>query len=721
LKLNRLENPYTYEIEQFQPNEFDLKKVDEPIKSPPSLEATTFKYIDELKDLIEMCEHLMDRSKVKEIAVDLEHHNYRSFLGFTCLMQISTRDCDYIIDTIRLRSELYRLNEPFTDFTLLKVLHGADFDIEWLQKDFGVFIVNMFDTGQACRVLQYPHFSLSYLLQRFCSIQADKKFQLADWRMRPLSDDMIKYAREDTHYLLYIYDNIKNELLKTNNNNNNNTGLEPILETYEKSKLICKKSYRKPQFYSKRFQTLCQYNSHLNAKQMKGLNDLYAWRDKIARETDESTEYVLKNHQLLKIAELLPREMYGILALCNPVSSIVESNVHEILDIVKKARQFQGVVTSLDTNPLVEVDDNNKIKQQEQQKLKNNETILDSIVHLASYDPNNIIDCPHDLPHSSDRNSNSQDGRHTDHSAMTTNQFELFKPLSSAEKKRDELLPNDLFILGDNDINQILSLENDEKTKKNKKLNEKVQVIKSSLKNPFEIFLPKELRRSNCENEGNVWTLLKQETKSTISATTSKADNQSIINNNESEANNDENLISLKKQSRLEKLTSNGRTKKKNLKNVDFTDAIIEYNKTKHQKNKEKALGCETIDDNINNDDDDDEQQSDVSKSIQKNLQFLSKSIRKESEAATLTKEKAHKNIQQLFSYDSKSINDKFSKAALQPNQQKQFDPTMLESYAPSSSNGKKNNAGSRVNKRRTTNALTRAKHTKSETFNTNK
>jgi exosome complex exonuclease RRP6 len=36
---------------------------------------------------------------VTEIAVDLEAHSYRSFLGFVCLMQLSTRDEDWLIDT----------------------------------------------------------------------------------------------------------------------------------------------------------------------------------------------------------------------------------------------------------------------------------------------------------------------------------------------------------------------------------------------------------------------------------------------------------------------------------------------------------------------------------------------------------------------------------------------------------------------------------------------
>jgi len=59
--------------------------------------------------------------KAPEIAVDLEHHSYRSFAGFLCLMQISTRAEDWIIDTLSLREELTELNEVFTNPNIIKV------------------------------------------------------------------------------------------------------------------------------------------------------------------------------------------------------------------------------------------------------------------------------------------------------------------------------------------------------------------------------------------------------------------------------------------------------------------------------------------------------------------------------------------------------------------------------------------------------------------------
>ena len=54
---------------------------------------------------------------------------------------------------------------------IVKVLHGADKDIQWLQRDFGIYVANMFDTAQASRVLEYPGHGLGYLLQHFCAVK----------------------------------------------------------------------------------------------------------------------------------------------------------------------------------------------------------------------------------------------------------------------------------------------------------------------------------------------------------------------------------------------------------------------------------------------------------------------------------------------------------------------------------------------------------------------
>lgn len=50
----------------------------------------------------------------------------------------------------------------------------------------------MFDTCQASKVLGLKSFSLSFLLKYYCDIEINKEFQLSDWRIRPLSTNLIK-------------------------------------------------------------------------------------------------------------------------------------------------------------------------------------------------------------------------------------------------------------------------------------------------------------------------------------------------------------------------------------------------------------------------------------------------------------------------------------------------------------------------------------------------
>mmetsp|Transcript_4537 Transcript_4537/g.6845 ORF Transcript_4537/g.6845 Transcript_4537/m.6845 type:complete len:190 (+) Transcript_4537:616-1185(+) len=171
-----LPHPYQFEIEKFDDSVEDIadsfKKV-EPQKYKPK-EDTPFLYVETEEQLAELKTHLEAHS---EIAIDLEAHTMRSYNGLTCLMQISTRERDFIVDTLKLRSKLGpALLHIFDDPDKVKVLHGADMDIQWLQRDFGLYIVNMFDTGQAARVLQLKSAGLAFLLQSYCGVIADKKY-----------------------------------------------------------------------------------------------------------------------------------------------------------------------------------------------------------------------------------------------------------------------------------------------------------------------------------------------------------------------------------------------------------------------------------------------------------------------------------------------------------------------------------------------------------------
>lgn len=180
---------------------------------PLPLESTPYTFIATVEELESATTRL---SGATRLALDIEHHSTHTYLGQTCLIQLSTGDQDYVIDAIALRSAIpFLLGPLLTSPRILKVVHGGGSDVLWLLRDFGMRLINVFDTEKACQVLGYTgrQRSLKHLLQKFCEVTADKSLQTADWRQRPLSDAQVEYARTDVHWLLCIADCLNKELI----------------------------------------------------------------------------------------------------------------------------------------------------------------------------------------------------------------------------------------------------------------------------------------------------------------------------------------------------------------------------------------------------------------------------------------------------------------------------------------------------------------------------
>jgi len=171
-------------------------------------------------------------------------------------------------------------------------------DCLWLARDFGLYVVNLFDTGQAARQLEYPSASLAYLLQRHANLtdidEMKGKYQLSDWRVRPLETDQLRYARSDTHYLLAIYDRLKLELWNKN-------GVEAIQKVVDLSTAVSRQRFTKDIFDPEGWRKSPMGTSNLSADQQHRAQLLWDWRDMTARREDESPAFVLPQKVMPKI------------------------------------------------------------------------------------------------------------------------------------------------------------------------------------------------------------------------------------------------------------------------------------------------------------------------------------------------------------------------------------------------------------------------------------
>jgi exosome complex exonuclease RRP6 len=336
-------NPYEFEYSSLTYPSWLLEDptISIPFKPSP---AQPFEYIDEEDDLLRVVDELIG---IKELAVDLEHHSIRSFQGITCLMQMSSREKDYIIDVIALRSHMYLLSPIFANPDIVKVFHGCEHDILWLQRDFGIYVVNCFDTYHAAKLMSYPALSLSHLLKYHVGVTVNKKHQLSDWRIRPLDDEMIKYAKLDTHYLLYVFDCLRQGLWRHTRGSG-----DAILKVMDLSKQICQKRYEKDYFMPNGYQKLIENRIKKNDSKIIDLStnriseleeavlsSLWNWRDMMARELDESVAYIMSNNDLLKISSVMPVEILQ-LETCDISSDVVKAYSENIIQLIKDQSQL---------------------------------------------------------------------------------------------------------------------------------------------------------------------------------------------------------------------------------------------------------------------------------------------------------------------------------------------------------------------------------------------
>eukprot|EP00759_Apiculatamorpha_spiralis_P021614 PhF_6_TR26294/c4_g1_i1/m.37698/K12591/RRP6, EXOSC10; exosome complex exonuclease RRP6 len=302
------------------------EKLYEPVQSTPLRMITTRAQLQQLVD---------DLKSVSEFAVDLEHHSLHSYLGVTCLVQISTRTTDYIIDALAVRRHMHLLREAFLSPTIVKVFHGANEDIKWLQMDFGIYVCNMFDTGIALQALHHPH-GLAHLLKHFCNVTPDKRYQLADWRLRPLTDAMVEYARGDTHYLLYCYDRLRNVLLDPVHSV---SVLGNLLKyVWEQSRAVCLTTAEKEVVTKESCDiVLGRYVQDMSYQQVAVARAVYQWRDAIARVQDESTTIIMSNASVVRIAHALPLDAESVQRYCVPLSRVVQKNLDSLVSCIRSA------------------------------------------------------------------------------------------------------------------------------------------------------------------------------------------------------------------------------------------------------------------------------------------------------------------------------------------------------------------------------------------------
>ena len=135
-------------------------------------------------------------------ALDTEADSMHSYFHKVCLIQITAAGRHLVIDPLALEpSDLAPLWKVVGDPSTPVLMHGADYDIRILDRDYGARVGGLQDTQIMAQLLGEEKTGLAALLDKELDVRLDKRYQRADWGRRPLKAAQLAYAAADTAYL----------------------------------------------------------------------------------------------------------------------------------------------------------------------------------------------------------------------------------------------------------------------------------------------------------------------------------------------------------------------------------------------------------------------------------------------------------------------------------------------------------------------------------------
>lgn len=239
---------------------------------------------------VEQAREDLERSSL--IALDTEYDSMHYFREKLCLVQVRAAGRTYVFDPFN-GVDIGFLRPYFADPRLLKVTHAGDNDIRILKRDYGFTFQNVFDTHRAAALLGRKELSLAALIRQYLNagFEKQKKLQRSRWEIRPLSHEQLRYAVQDTFFLIDLYEKLQAEIDKAGCRDAAAGIFAEIAAVYWHEKTINHHGYKHIHGFG-----------DLTPMERERLKHLYLWRFQKAKESNRAVFMICSDQELLRIA-----------------------------------------------------------------------------------------------------------------------------------------------------------------------------------------------------------------------------------------------------------------------------------------------------------------------------------------------------------------------------------------------------------------------------------
>lgn len=265
----------------------------------------------------------------KLIALDTEADSMHSYFHKVCLIQVSANGHHMVIDPLSVDpGELDPLWEVVANPDLPILMHGADYDIRILDRDYGARVAGLQDTQIMAQLLGEEKTGLAALLEKELGVSLDKRYQRADWGRRPLEPAQLAYATADTAYLSDLADALRTRLEKLGR-------WRWAEDEFRKLEGVRHNQVEADPLAFERIKG----GRGLRGKARDRLFTLHEWRDRQARSRDIPPFKILGNKALLAMAETTPTNLDEFSEIEGVGQRAVRRWGRDLLHLLKKPRR----------------------------------------------------------------------------------------------------------------------------------------------------------------------------------------------------------------------------------------------------------------------------------------------------------------------------------------------------------------------------------------------
>jgi ribonuclease D len=169
------------------------------------------------------------------------------------------------------------------------VLHAASQDLPCLA-EIGYQPGELFDTELAGRLLGYPRVALGTMLEEVLGFRLAKEHSAADWSVRPLPAEMLKYAALDVEVLIELRDALAEQLR------------EQGKAEWARQEFVAIAAAPPPSPRADPWRRTSGIHKVRTRRALAVVRELWQTRDEIARDADQSPRRVLSDQAIIDTA-----------------------------------------------------------------------------------------------------------------------------------------------------------------------------------------------------------------------------------------------------------------------------------------------------------------------------------------------------------------------------------------------------------------------------------